>query len=95
MLLFSLGHKMQHVNRQMGALTALWMQIRLRINRLSITAVCACVCERVRESADRYRGLLFIIFFFFSKPMFANSLESSQHDKHHLQKYEELSFSVF
>lgn len=45
MLFFSLGHKMQHVNRQMGALMALWMQIRLRTNRLSITAVCACGCE--------------------------------------------------
>lgn len=91
MLLFSLGHEMQHVNRQMGALTALWMQIRLRINRLSITAVCACMCERVRESGDRYSGL-----FFFSKPVLAYSFESRQHHKHHLQKaeYEELSFSV-
>lgn len=59
MLLFSLGHKMQHVNRQMGALTALGMQIRLRINRLSITAVCACV----RESGDGYSGVFFFFFF--------------------------------
>lgn len=85
MLLFSLGHQMQHVNTHMGALRVLWMQIRLRINRLFITAVCACVCERVRESGDRYSGFFF---FFFSKPMFAYSLESRQHDKHHLQKAE-------
>lgn len=92
MLLFSLGHKMQHVNRQMGALTALWMPIRLRINRLSITAVCACV--HVWESEGKRRQIQWIIFF--PKPMFAYSLESRQHDKHHLQKAgsKELRFSV-
>lgn len=63
MLLFSLGHQMQHVNTHMGALRVLWMQIRLRINRLFITAVCACVCERVRESGDRYSGFFFFFFF--------------------------------